>query len=101
MMQNMNGEMSRKIHILFCITLLLNVSICSQSPWTQLANYGGAARANDVGFSIGHYGFVGCGNNSSGYLHDFWKYDVYTNTWSSIPNYPGQGQLVCASVMST
>ncbi len=64
-------------------------SIC-QSAWTRKANFPGAARGWDVGFSIGHYGFVGTGSGTTFY-NDFYKWNQTTNTWSSIPNYPGGG----------
>ncbi len=74
---------------------LLSLNLTAQTPWAKKANYGGSPRAVDIGFSIGHYGFVGCGINGSTYYHDFWQYDVYTNAWTQIANYPGAGQYSC------
>jgi len=77
----------------FTITLfsILFVLCVNAQPWTKEANYGGAARYYDVGFAIGNYGFVGCGNNGVTSYHDFYKWNQKTNTWSAIANYPGAG----------
>jgi hypothetical protein len=62
-----------------------------QSGWTKMANFPGVARRNVVSFTIGHYGFVGLGNNASTTYSDFYRWDQTTNIWSQIPDYPGGG----------
>jgi N-acetylneuraminic acid mutarotase len=58
--------------------------------WTQKANFGGSARDNAVGFSIGSKGYIGTGKTSStSYKNDFWEYDPSTNTWSQKANFGG------------
>jgi N-acetylneuraminic acid mutarotase len=58
--------------------------------WTQVADFGGTARYNTIGFSIGSKGYVGTGYDGDGYNSDFWQYDPDTNTWSEIQSYPGE-----------
>lgn len=81
------------------LTIALILSFCSwglygQSDWTAKAPFGGGARAATVGFSIGHYGFIGCGTtiptwNVAGDSADFWRWDAHTNIWTRIAKYPG------------
>ena len=53
------------------------------NTWTQKANFGGFGRWLAVGFSIGHKGFIGTGQDlNNNYRKDFWEYDTSTNTWS-------------------
>jgi N-acetylneuraminic acid mutarotase len=66
----------------------------AQNTWLQKASltaYNG--REDATGFSIGHYGFIGTGNTSTGLVGDFWKWDQRNNTWTSIANYPGAGEI--------
>jgi len=79
-----------------CLTylLLFSFNLQGQPAWTQKANFPGGPIAATVGFSIGHYGFIGCGTNLpiwnlAGATSDFWRWDAYTNTWTKIANYPG------------
>ncbi len=47
--------------------------------WTQIANYGGGAKSNQVGFAIDSKGYVGVGNNSP----ELWRYTPSpTNSWT-------------------
>ena len=85
--------MVRKL-VIFLFLLIQTHFGFTQNPWTQKAPFGGGPRAATVGFSIGHYGFIGCGTsipiwNYAGATNDFWKWDVYTDTWTQIANYPG------------
>ncbi len=57
--------------------------------WTQLNDFGGSARYNAVGFSIGGKGYVGTGNDGSNYNGDFWEYNPADDSWNEIISYPG------------
>ncbi len=64
------------------------------NTWTQKADFGGTARGQDVGFSIGSRGYIGTG--FSGYsstnlvgTKDFWEYDPSTNTWTQKADFGG------------
>ena len=79
----------RKIITGVLILALYPQAYC-QFSWTQKANFPGAARDLAAAFSIGNYGYIGCGYDGS-YLNDFYKWDQNTNTWSAIASYPGPG----------
>ena len=63
----------------------------AQYSWTQKASMPGHSRSYGTAFSIGHYGFVGGGSDSTTRVFDFWKWNQHTNSWSAIANYPGVG----------
>lgn len=71
----------------------------AQYVWTQKANFPGNARTQAACFSIGHYGYVGCGangfNTNSPTYSDWWRWDQNINLWSSVTSYPGAGQFGC------
>ena len=80
------------------VLLFCSCSLLGQADWTKKANFPGAARAYDVAFSIGHYGFVGVGTSCLNTNQvNFYKYNTRTNTWSAIANYPGNGQYGCSA----
>jgi N-acetylneuraminic acid mutarotase len=61
-----------------------------KDEWTQIADYGGTARYNAVGFVIGFKAYVGTGYDGSRYHRDFWEFDPIDSTWRAIPSYPGE-----------
>jgi N-acetylneuraminic acid mutarotase len=58
--------------------------------WTQIADFGGTARYNAIGFGIGSFGYVGTGYDGNNYNSDFWQYNSTTNSWTEIVSYPGE-----------
>jgi N-acetylneuraminic acid mutarotase len=52
-----------------------------------------------VSFTIGDFGYLGLGNNGSGALNDFWKYNPQTDTWSTIAPFPGAARAGAAAVV--
>jgi N-acetylneuraminic acid mutarotase len=73
-----------------CIACVLNTN--AQNTWVQKASLTAfSGRENATGFSIGHYGFIGTGETTSGFENDFWKWDQTNNTWTAITPYPGVG----------
>jgi N-acetylneuraminic acid mutarotase len=58
--------------------------------WTRVADFGGTARYNAVGFAIGGKAYVGTGYDGDTYNSDFWEYDVANNSWREIQSYPGE-----------
>jgi N-acetylneuraminic acid mutarotase len=60
------------------------------NTWTQIADFGGTARYNSIGFAIGSKGYVGTGYDGDEYNSDFWQYDPSTNIWQEIKSYPGE-----------
>jgi N-acetylneuraminic acid mutarotase len=62
----------------------------SADSWTRVADFGGTARYNAVGFAIGSKAYVGTGYDGDTYNSDFWEYDIANNTWKEIQSYPGE-----------
>jgi N-acetylneuraminic acid mutarotase len=58
------------------------------NTWTQKADFGGSARKQAVGFSIGNNGYIGSGWDGGGRISDSWKYDPATDTWTQIADFP-------------
>ncbi len=58
--------------------------------WTQMANYGGAARWGVAHFEVGDRAWVGTGRNNAGTTYqDFYMYDVASNSWTQKANFGG------------
>ena len=60
--------------------------------WTPAASLLGPVRVWESAFSVGGYGYVGTGQNNTGYLLDFWKYDPVNDAWTQMGNFPGAGR---------
>lgn len=60
------------------------------NTWRQVADFGGTARYNAIGFSIGSKGYIGTGYDGDKYNSDFWEYDPATDLWKEIKSYPGE-----------
>jgi hypothetical protein len=60
----------------------------STGAWTQLANYGGGARAGAFAFAINGTGYAGCGTSGTGHS-DCWAYDPAGNAWTPKASFPG------------
>jgi hypothetical protein len=76
----------------------------TNNTWTRKADFGGGARYNAVGFSIGNNGYIGTGFigvGSTG-LKDFWEYEPATNTWTQRTDFGGiaRGEAVGFSIGS-
>jgi hypothetical protein len=62
------------------------------NTWAQKADFGGTARSDAVGFSIGSKGYIGTGYSEySDYSNkkDFWEYDPITNVWKQKADFGG------------
>lgn len=57
------------------------------NTWTQVANYGGTARSNAIGFSVQGKGYVGTGTDMY-FRNDFWQFDPANNSWLQVADYP-------------
>jgi len=74
----------------FALCLLPAANSFSQGVWTQKADFGGAARGDAVGFSIGTKGYIGLGASASypyTKYQDFWEWDEATNVWTQKANF--------------
>ncbi len=64
-----------------------------QDFWTQREPIP-FARLGTTRFSIGNYGYIGLGRDSSWtYLKDFWQYDPACDHWTQKATYPGGGSF--------
>jgi len=62
----------------------------AQGTWTSKASFGGIARSDAVGFSIGTKGYIGTGTNgASTYYKDFWEWDQATDVWTQKADFGG------------
>ncbi|HYV95525.1 MAG TPA: hypothetical protein VE978_27365 [Chitinophagales bacterium] len=48
------------------------------------------SRDEAVGFSIGSFGYVCCGDNYGASYHDLWRYDPATDSWLQMADFPGE-----------
>jgi N-acetylneuraminic acid mutarotase len=64
-------------------------SFSSDTGWTQLADFPGAARSGASAFSIGNYGYVGTGWNGINSFNDFYRYDPVQGGWIKKADFPG------------
>lgn len=68
----------------------LSISSFTQGNWVQKNNFNGNARSRGVAFTIGNNAYYGTGNYFGGSIEqsDFWKYNVATDSWTPIANFP-------------
>lgn len=64
------------------------------NTWTQKADFGGVAREDATGFSIGNKGYIGVGFDGYEVIKDFWEYDPLANTWNQKADFGGVARLV-------
>lgn len=63
--------------------------------WKKMTDFPGTARKNAVGFLIGTKGYVGTGQDSSGYKKDFYQFDpagATLGTWTIMTDFPGEAR---------
>lgn len=59
--------------------------------WRRLTDFPADARKNAISFSIGDSAFVGAGTAGSTHKRDMYRYNIPSDTWDTLSNYPGQG----------
>jgi len=70
----------------------------TNDTWTSIADLPGVSREHAVCFTIGNDFYVGLGHqyelstSSYSYPTDFYKYSLYSNQWTSVTGFPGQGR---------
>lgn len=68
--------------------------------WKKLADMPAMEREDVIGFSIGDKGYIGLGNNASGfYFTDLWEYDPDTDSWEQKADFPGEARYEPACVV--
>ena len=82
-------------HLFLLVFVFLSGHTCAQNSGKlyitmahRKADFGGTARINAVGLSIGSKGYIGTGYDI-GNKRDFWEYDPALNTWTQKANFGG------------
>ncbi len=72
----------------------------TDDSWQQLADFPGGDRLGGVLFSIKNKVYFGLGEmkGTENGLKDFWEFDLITQKWTQIANYPGVGSSNVAYV---
>jgi len=64
--------------------------VTQKMPWSEIDEFGGAARMWAIAFSIGEKGYIGLGQGEGNiFLNDFWEYDSKTKAWTRKADFPG------------
>lgn len=75
------------------ILLFIIPFFTSAQQWDFVANYDSDGRHHPVTFASDNFGFVLTGQNNSGeYLSDVLRYDVQSNSWDQLADFPGGGR---------
>ena len=59
------------------------------NTWSQKADFGGNIRTGTLNFTVGSFGYAGCGADQFAVYNDFWQFDPVANTWTQIAYFPG------------
>lgn len=61
------------------------------AQWTRKADFPGLPRNSGISFSIGNYGYFGCGRTVDPIRQyaDMWRFDPAANSWFRINDFPG------------
>jgi N-acetylneuraminic acid mutarotase len=83
----------RKVLSLAIIATLFLFASCSSGDdlignWVKKDDFSGVPRNNAVTFTIGNYAYVGCGYDGEDRLNSFKKFDLTSETWTSVES-PG------------
>jgi len=83
----------KKTYLLFIALLAVSNFCFPQGTWTQKATFPGLNREWPVAFSIGNYGYVGTGWDSTSCcnnpLTQFWQYDPALDVWTQKADFGG------------
>lgn len=88
----------RNLLILLLICVSTQLIARDSLLWEQKANMEAIARHRCSAFTIGDKGYVGLGHYNSvvNVAHaDFWRYDIATNSWTQIPDFPPGPRYYC------
>ncbi len=69
--------------------LLVINSMLAQDNWMQKSGFPASARKGSVGFSIGDKGYIGTGQDVTGYRNDFWSYEPAADSWTQKADFAG------------
>lgn len=61
-----------------------------ENTWTKKNDFAGLKRERAVAFSIGAYGYLGCGIDTAEVVHnDLWQFDASLDAWTQVADLPG------------
>ena len=85
----------KKLFILFATYLLSLIFYTSKADtWTQKASFAGSNRVGPFSFSIGNFGYIGCGYDTSWSVsQSFWGYDATSNSWTQKADFAGPPRI--------
>lgn len=80
----------KKYFTLWVLLLCGTFAASASGLWTRKNDFAGNPRDRSISFSIGDFGYYGCGNHYGGSaeMGDMWKYDPTTDSWMQISDYP-------------
>jgi N-acetylneuraminic acid mutarotase len=64
-------------------------TIQSGNQWTLITGFPGNFMQNMTSFKVGNKLYIGIGQANTGYLTDFWQYDILSGVWAQKSSYPG------------
>jgi uncharacterized repeat protein (TIGR01451 family) len=76
------------------VAIVISLNLEAQNTWSSIPNFPGLPRAGAASFSIGNYGYVGCGqhgptNTNPDLSSDIWKWNIVDSNWSYVDSFPG------------
>jgi len=75
----------------FLFVLLLIVNYAPAQEWEEISPFPGGARDDGVAFAVQGVGIAGSGRDATfTYRKDFYQFNPTTDTWSQIPDIPGE-----------
>jgi len=77
--------------LIFFFSLCTSITLVNAQEWEEIDPFPGGARDDGVAFSVQGVGIAGSGRDAEfNYRKDFYKYDPSSNSWSQIPDIPGE-----------
>jgi len=90
-----NIYLQKTVFLLFLmVSCFLTSCAFSQGTWSGISNFPGTPRNTASSFVIGSKVYVGIGDtgisqNGINSVQDFWAWDIETNLWNKIADFPG------------
>lgn len=77
--------------LIIFFSLCSSVTLVNAQQWEEIGPFPGGARDDGVAFSVQGVGIAGSGRDAGfNYRKDFYKFDPSNESWSQIPDIPGE-----------
>ena len=89
---NLNSKPMRNFYLPILIVnfvLFTSIESIAQLTWERKADFQGGSRWMATAIAIGTKGYVGFGEDSTGYSNDFWEYDPTNDSWTQKASFIG------------